>query len=247
MIKDASTYPYFMEHSFWKTLRIGGNSQIIKSLIQLGPSARKLLITEAIKGFYPISYASMLSFKRFSDVADDPESKAIAYMIYEVEKGDRPLIEGSEMTGILHCDQLKMMFESLINETIEMPSPESFDVLKKAKISDANIVKSMAICDIIENTAPYVIHFYQDFLIQCQVAFDVSSENVKRGYLDEHNLTEGDSCSEQHIEMLDKMKGKYQELEVSEEYEFEKNNFIELVNDHFSDHHSKILEILKAA
>lgn len=65
----------------------------------------------------------------------------------------------------------------------------------------------MAICDIIENTAPYVIHFYQDFLVQCQLAMGVSSEHLKRNYLDEHNLTEGDACEAQHIDMINRMKG----------------------------------------
>lgn len=161
MSKEASEYPYFMSHPFWNILRIGGGNNISQILLKLNADQRKSFITEAIKGFYPVSYASLLSFKRFGDLAEDPESKEIAYMIYEVEKGDNPLIKGSEMTGILHCDQLKMMFESLIGEDIHINSPETFDVLQNAKIEDASIVKSMAICDTIK-----ILHLMSSIFIR---------------------------------------------------------------------------------
>ena len=61
---------------------------------------------------------ALLGFKRFSDLAENPESKAIAHEIYLVEKGEKPLIEGAEMTGVLHCDQMKMMFESLLGDEL---------------------------------------------------------------------------------------------------------------------------------
>lgn len=111
-------------------------------------------MAEAVKGFYPVSYASLLAFKRFADLAENPESKAIAHEIYLVEKGEKPLIEGSDMTGVLHCNQMKMMFESLLGDELPIAEPEGFEVLKKADIPNASIVKSMAICDLIENTAP---------------------------------------------------------------------------------------------
>ncbi len=247
MKKTTDAHPYFMAHPFWDSLRIHPNSKTFNALQKLDAPARRALIEEAVKGFYPVSYASLLAFKRFSDLAENPESKAIAHEIYLVEKGEKPLIEGSDMTGVLHCDQMKMMFESLLGETLQIAEPEHFEVLQKADIPQSSIVKSMAICDLIENTAPFVIHFYQDFLIQCQLAIGVPSEQLNRNYLDEHNLTEGDSCEDQHIEMLGKMKGNYRDLEQSEAYQQEKEGFIALVSAHFEQHRQKMAAIMDSA
>ena len=247
MKKSHHAHPYFMAHPFWDALRIHPQSQTFVALKKLEQPARKALVAEAVKGFYPVSYASLQAFKRFSELAENPESKAIAHEIYRVEKGELPLIEGSGMTGILHCDQMKMMFESLLGETLQIAEPEHFEVLKKADIPNSSIVKSMAICDLIENTAPFVIHFYQDFLIQCQLAMGVPSERLNRNYLDEHNLTEGDSCEDQHIEMLDKMKGNYLELEHSDAYAREKSGFIGLVSAHFECHRQNMAAIMEKA
>jgi hypothetical protein len=247
MKKSSTNHPYFMAHPFWDSLRLHPGSRTFEALKNLDYSGRRDLVAEAVKGFYPVSYASLLSFKRFSDLAENPESKAIAHEIYSVEKGEMPLIEGSSMTGVLHCDQMKMMFESLLGEALHITAPEHFEVLKKADIPNASIVKSMAICDLIENTAPFVIHFYQDFLIQCQLAMGVPSEQLNRNYLDEHNLTEGDSCEDQHIEMLGKMKGNYRELEQSEAYEQEKAGFMALVSAHFERHRQNMAVIMDTA
>jgi hypothetical protein len=97
---------------------------------------------------------------------------------------------------------------------------------------------------LIENTAPYVIHFYQDFLIQCQLALCVPSESVRRDYLDEHNLTEGDACEAQHIDMLDRMKAHYRHLEDSDAYKEEKTTFARLVSAHFEQHREGMSAIL---
>lgn len=230
------TYPYFMAHPFWHTLRICPESNTTERVAKMDSAGRRFFVTEAVKGFYPISYASLLAFKRFSDLTESPEAKAIAHEIYLVEKGEKPLIHGSEMTGVRHCDQLKMMFESLLDEQMDISEPDVFEILNKADIENADLTKSLAICDLIENTAPFVIHFYQDFLVQCQSAMRIPSEKLKRSYLDEHNLTEGDACEEQHIEMLGKMKSSYQHLLESDAYKQEQNNFIRLVEQHFEAH-----------
>lgn len=243
---SSASYPYFMSHPFWELLRIRTQSATFDALKNLGRERRYALVREAVQGFYPVSYASLLAFKRFSDLADHPDSKAIAYEIYMVEKGDRPLIEGSAMTGVLHCDQLKMMFESVIGESLSIDRPETFGVLQENDIPNASLLKAMAICDLIENTAPFVIHFYQDFLIQCQLALCIPSESVQRNYLDEHNLTEGDACEEQHIDMLDRMKAHYRHLSDSEDYESEKTQFIRSVNAHFERHRKGMLSILES-
>lgn len=240
----TASYPYFMSHPFWTLLRIHPQQGLFQALKKLSHTQQYALIKEAVQGFYPVSYASLLAFKRFSDLAEHPDSKAIAYEIYLVEKGEKPLITGSDMTGVLHCDQLKILFESVIGEPLSIHRPEDFEVLQETDIPHASLLKAMAICDLIENTAPYVIHFYQDFLIQCQLALSVPSESVRRNYLDEHNLTEGDACEEQHIDMLDRMKGHYRQLCDSEDYEREKLSFIRLVNIHFERHRNNIMEIL---
>lgn len=242
---SSASYPYFMSHPFWELLRIRPQSGTFSALQKLDRERRYALVREAVQGFYPVSYASLLAFKRFSELAEHPESKAIAHEIYLVEKGDKPLIEGSDMTGVLHCDQLKMMFESVVGKSLSIDSPEDFEVLQKTDIPNASLLKAMAICDLIENTAPYVIHFYQDFLIQCQLALCIPSESVRRNYLDEHNLTEGDACEEQHIDMLDRMKAHYRHLSDSESYKKEKKVFIRSVNAHFERHRKAMSEILE--
>lgn len=242
----TTSYPYFMSHPFWDFLRIHPQQGLFQALKKLSRTQQHALVKEAVQGFYPVSYASLLAFKRFSDVAEHPDSKQIAREIYLVEKGEKPLIAGSDMTSVLHCDQLKILFESVIGESLAINRPEDFEVLRETDIPNASLLKAMAICDLIENTAPYVIHFYQDFLIQCQLALSVPSEAVRRNYLDEHNLTEGDSCEEQHIEMLDRMKAHYRHLCDSEDYEKEKASFISLVNAHFERHKNNIAEILRS-
>lgn len=241
----SASYPYFMSHPFWELLRIRPQSATFGALQKLDRERRYALVREAVQGFYPVSYASLLAFKRFSELADHPESKAIAHEIYLVEKGDKPLIEGSDMTGVLHCDQLKILFESVVGESLSIDRPEAFEVLHETDIQNASLLKAMAICDLIENTAPYVIHFYQDFLVQCQLALCVPSESVRRNYLDEHNLTEGDACEEQHIDMLDRMKAHYNHLSDSEAYEKEKSRFIHSVKAHFDRHWKSMSGIIE--
>jgi hypothetical protein len=185
------------------------------------------------------------AFKRYAELAPDDTSKAIAWEIYLVEKGDKPLIPGSDMTGIRHCDQLKRLFESLIGEELPIESPEEFAVLQAADIPHASLTKAMAICDIIENTAPYVIHFYQDFLVQCQLAMGVSSEHLKRNYLDEHNLTEGDACEAQHIDMINRMKGQCAALTCTPEYATAQADFNSLAEAHFEAGRLEIEALLK--
>lgn len=244
MKNQVNTYPYFMSHPFWDALRIDNGTNALHGLQSLATHDLETLVCEAVKGFYPISYASLLAFKRFAEMADQPESRAIAWEIYQVEKGDKPLIEGSPLTGVPHCDQLKMMFESLLGTPMNMPAPEDFSVLQKADIPNASLTKAMAICDLIEHTAPFVIHFYQDFLIQCQVALRVPSELIQRSYLDEHNLTEGNACEAQHIDMLGRMMGHYNHLMHTEEYGAEQQAFIALVNEHFEQHRQRMLQLL---
>lgn len=245
MQTSSAPYPYFMSHPFWDGLRIGAHTSTFESLKAMTFEQRRAIICEAVKGFYPISYASLLAFKRFSKLAENETSREIAREIYLVEKGERPLIEGSGMTGVRHCDQMKMMFESVLGQPLSVAEPEDFEVLQLADIPNASLLKAMAICDLIENTAPFVIHFYQDFLIQCQLAMQVPSESIQRTYLDEHNLTEGDSCEDQHIEMLGRMKGNYRELEGSPAYAREQALFIEQVSAHFELHRLNMLRILE--
>ena len=234
-IKTMDSYPAFMNHPLWDVIRIARNSNLIGQLRKMNLNRLVSYITVAVSAFYPISYASLLAFRRFSTLSDDPEVKAIANEIYLVECGERPIIRGSEYTGIKHCEQLKIMFESLFsNINFDIPSPENFEVLRKADIENADLVKSLAICDLIETTAPFVIHFYQDFLIQCQLALGRSSEFVKRNYLDEHNLTEGDTCELQHIEMLGRMKLNYSDVISSTAYNTHQRIFVNLVSQHFS-------------
>lgn len=245
MNKSISAYPQFMKHPFWDHLRLHSASTTFSQLVRLEESERKHVVCAAVEGFYPISYASLQAFRRFSEIAPDAVSKEIAREIYLVEKGDKPLIKGSEMTGVLHCDQLKIMFESLVEAQLPIERPETFWVLHRADIPNASLTKTMAICDTIENTAPYVIHFYQDFLIQCQLAMGISSEYLKRTYLDEHNLTEGDSCEDQHIEMINRMKGQCAHLTNTPEYETEQRRFSLLVEAHFEQCRLKIEQLLK--
>jgi hypothetical protein len=242
---STSRYPAFMNHPFWNLLRIDASNQDLSDgLRKLSPAETHTLVTEAVQGFYPISYASLLSFKRFSELADNPESKAIAHEIYMVESGERPLVEGAPLTGVRHCDQLKIMFESLLKQSLPISEPETYAVIKQANITNADIIKSMAICDLIESTAPYVIHFYQDFLIQCQIALRIPSEQLERSYLDEHNLTEGDACEDQHIAMLAKMKGNYASGVNSTAYATAQAAFIALVEQHFDKSYHKMQALL---
>ncbi len=245
MLSARSQYPLFMNHPFWDFFRIGTNPDKYELLKGLKTEERYELLKAAVGGFYPVSYMSLLSFKKFSELTQYKDSREIAERIYLTEKGDLPLIAGSEFEGIKHCDQLKIMFESLLNMKFELPPPENYDLVKAVDIEHATLTKSMAICDIIENTAPYVIHFYQDLLVQCQVAFNISSEGIKRTYLDEHNLTEGAACEEQHIEMVTKMKLRYAELENSEEYATAGKDFCLEVNNHFDASLGRMNEVMK--
>lgn len=244
MEQSNEHYPYFMRHAFWRLLRIGTGSPLGEKLPLLDDDARRTVIAEAVKGFYPVSYASLLAFRRFSELADHPEARAIAREIYAVESGSKPLIQGSAFTGVRHCDQLKIMFESLLGRALPVDDPEAFEVLAVSDISRASLPKAMAICEVIEQTAPFVIHFYQDFLVQCQVALDIPSEKVQRNYLDEHNLTEGDACEAQHIDMLGRMMAPYAEVQHSPAYGEEKAQFIRVVSNHFEQHRQNILQVL---
>lgn len=244
MEQSNESYPYFMSHPFWRLLRIGTGSPVGEKLRLLDDEARGRVIAEAVKGFYPVSYASLLAFRRFSELADHPEAKAIAFEIHAVESGNKPLIEGSAFTGVRHCDQLKIMFESLLGRPLPVDDPETFEVLTVSDISQASLPKAMAICEVIEHTAPFVIHFYQDFLVQCQVAMDIPSEKVQRNYLDEHNLTEGDACEAQHIDMLGRMMAPYADVQESPAFREEKARFIHVVCDHFEHHRQAILAVL---
>lgn len=242
-----SNYPFFMNHPFWKYFRIGGNMDFINRLQRANDDARHQILHTAVSGFYPISYLSMISFQQCSLLAQIPTTRNIAYDIFQIESGNRPLIEGSLYYGMRHCDQLKMMFESILGRNLELEKAEKFHIIEELEIHNASLIKILAICEIIEKTAPFVIYFYQDLLIQCQVAWNISSELVKRNYLDEHNLTEGDSTPGQHIGMVNEMLNPYINSKTRVEFEQARIEFLKKTSDHFDLFERNLAALMKVS
>jgi hypothetical protein len=233
-----------MDHPFWTevlSIPVTGQNLWINKLKSESFKTQSRFLQLIVEGFYPISFASLLSFKRVSEISKYPETVKIARNFYDIESGIFPIIPDSPNKNLPHCDQLKLMIQSLARDLkFNISEPETFAIHQKLQIADAKLVKALAFCECIENTAPQVISFYQDFMAQWQCTMNVSSKFINRIYLDEHGLTEGSDSEHQHIQMVSKMMMPYNDLVTSQEYSDSKRTFHALCIEHLNEVYERL-------
>lgn len=202
-----------MDHPFWRDVLAfpdRGVTSVIADAPDWSVEKQQRFLTLVVSGFYPISYCSALAFLRVADLSQDAETQRIAQLIGEIELGKHPLVPGAKHTDVRHCDQLKHLIASLLDGfVIDLPSPAQFPVVVATDFDTLTLPEALAICEVIETTAPSVIHHYADFVAAWQGTFRRPTRLLDRAYLDEHNLTEGESTEEQHICMLGRMMAPY--------------------------------------
>jgi hypothetical protein len=239
----------FINHPYWENvlaIRENNQSSVIHHAITLPFEKKQEFLTLVASGFYPISYSSPMGFSRVAELADDSQAKEIAMHIYEVEHGKHPFIKGNWNQDVLHCDQFKLTLASLLDGCeIELPHPAEFTVNKKLDIQNASATLALAVCDVIEHTAPAIIQYVQDFVVQWQYLTSRKSSLVNRTWLDEHELTEGDMADDQHIGLIEKMKKPFGRIVESKEYENAKALYNRECIHHLDEVYAKILELVE--
>ena len=119
-----------------------------------------------------------------------------------------------------------------------------FSIIPKVGFDSLSLTGALAVSEVIERTAPGVIHAYADFVSKWQVMFQRPTQKLNRIYLDEHNLTEGKDHGAQHICLVDELMQPYQAELKSLAYQDEQNRFNCLCMDHFENVYQKIIAIL---
>jgi hypothetical protein len=238
----------FINHPYWENvlaIQDRNQSQIIHRAVTLPVEKKKEFLTLVASGFYPISYSSPLGFSRVAELTNDVQAKEIATNIYEVELGKHPFIKGNWNLDVLHCDQYKLTLASLMDGCeIELPHPSEFSVNRKLDIKNASATLALAVCDVIEHTAPAIIQYVQDFVVQWQYLTSRKSSLVNRTWLDEHNLSEGDTAEDQHIGLIEKMMKPFGSIVESKEYENAKALYNRECIHHLDEVCGKIMELV---
>ena len=239
----------FMQHPYWRNvlgMPVQGKNDIIIKMTQASTPRQTAFLTLVVEGFYPISYSSPLSFYRVSELSHSEKTRFIANNIYEVELGKHPFIKGGKSQNVLHCEQLKHTIASLVEGLeITLPRPDAFPLAEKINIPESDLCTSLAICEVIEHTAPDVINYMQDFVLQWQYLTNRPSNKINRTYLDEHNLTEGNESADQHIGMVDNMLRPHADLVNSAAYAKANFNFHSACITHLDTVYSKMLSLAK--
>jgi hypothetical protein len=226
----------FMNHPFWTQLM-----SIQSDLPSLNDSDKSAFLQLVVEGFYPISYYSHYSFKQFAKLTPHSEAKTTAQFISDTELGLHPLLGDVPYKGIPHYQQINLMLASLNQDPVyELSHPEKYAFFTEANAIDKTELQALAYCNLIEHTAVWVIHYYQEFLSKWQSKYKVSNHTIFRVYLDEHNLTEGDEAEDQHINMLNKMNGPYNTLIGNKDYQKAIDHLNKSANTHFDGIMTKI-------
>jgi len=226
----------FMNHPFWTQLM-----SIQNDLPSLNEGDKSAFLQLIVEGFFPISYYSHYSFKQFAMLTPHPEAKATAQFISDTEAGLHPLLGDVPYKGIPHYKQISLMLASLNQDPLyDLPHPEKYAFFTAANAIDKTEIQALAYCNLIEHTAVWVIHYYQEFLSKWQSKYKVPSNTIFRVYLDEHNLTEGDDAEDQHINMLNKMNDPYSKLIGNEDYLQAIDHLNKSASTHFDDIMAKI-------
>jgi hypothetical protein len=235
----------FINHPYWENV-LAIPSRVIHRAVQLPVGKQKEFLALVASGFYPISYSSPLGFGRVAELTDATQAKEIANLIYEVELGKHPFIKGNWNTDVLHCDQFKLTIESLIDDCeITLISPSEFAVNRNLDIQNSSVTLALAVCDVIEHTAPAIIQYVQDFVVQWQYLTSRKSVRVNRTWLDEHDLSEGDTADDQHIGLIEKMMKPYEAIVSAPEYEEAKALYHRECINHLDDVYAKIMELVE--
>ncbi len=240
----------FIAHPYWQkvlSIKIADReNHPVNLAVSLPAEKQAEFLTAIASGFYPISYSSPMGFKRVAELTEYSEVREIATNIYEVELGLHPFIKGNWNTNILHCDQFKLTIASLIkNLKITLPRPDDFTINRKLDLRHADMVLALAVCDVIEHTAPAIINFVQDFVAQWQYLTGKPSSEINRTWLDEHNLTEGDATEDQHVGMIERMMKPYAEIVNSVAYMEAKSHYNQRCMEHLDNVYARLLQLVE--
>ena len=219
----------FMNHPLWNEVM-----SISQDLPDLSEDQKADYLQLIVEGFYPISYYSLYSFQQFAKLTPHTLAKTTALFISDTEAGMHPLLGNVPYKGTCHYQQINLMIASLNgDEAYKLQHPTRYAFFSKANAINPSEIQALAYCNLIEHTAVWVIHYYQEFVAKWQSKYKVPNHKIFRVYLDEHNLTEGDEAEEQHIKLLNKMNNPYKEQLGNEEYQTALDHLNKSAMEHF--------------
>tara|TARA_R110000868_G_scaffold8205_3_gene42488 strand:+ start:81986 stop:82756 length:771 start_codon:yes stop_codon:yes gene_type:complete len=200
-----------LDHAFWHqffTIMPKPNEGLMR-IAEASHAEQVKFLTQVVDAFYVLPVMSTCVFKRMADLTDGEPSE-LATLIHETEVGLHPIIKGTRYDNIPHPEQYKLMIASLLDDcTIHHNQTYVRQFMAKTQVQHASLSQAIAMAELIETTAPSMIRGIEDFVAQWQVYTGRSSHSVKRNYLYEHGLTEGDESDEQHIVLVDKIVAQY--------------------------------------
>jgi len=233
-----------MQHPYWtKVLALpecGGINQYISTATTADQDTKRDFLQLVTNGFYPISLTSPIAFGRVAKLSTNVKTKRIANIIYEVELGKHPLINGHPYTNITHSEQFRMSIESLAKDNIFIPESEAENLIKNLKIRGCSLIQALATCDVIEHIAPEAISIFKDFYSQWQIATGRKSSDIDTTFFDEHALLEDNKSEEQHIGMVEKLLKPYKKIVENRTYKKKKQTYHERVFKHLDTVYNEI-------
>lgn len=218
-----------VNNNFWtEVLAVpeNGQNELLKKVSKSSLDKKIRLLSLIVEGFYPISSSSPITFNRVYELSNKENTKNLAKKIYEIELGKHPLIKKSKYKGIPHNEQFRLTIESLI-PNIELLKPYETEkaYLDSLNLSESNLSEALGYCYVIEGIAPYVIHYFQDFISQWSVYNNRKNSDINLVYINEHSLTEGDESPDQHIKIVRTMTEPHKEDINSKDYKKAIDNY----------------------
>lgn len=237
MLVDNTRYN-LLEHPFWEKVMFLENNEWVQYISQQNRQIQRIFLQYVLEGFYPLTALSPVVFKKVA-VLTDGKAKEFTTMIYETELGLHPFLKDSCYANIPHARQFKHLIESLLPDTeLNIPSKLSNQYTRDNSIHTACLTRAIGMAVIIEYNAPSIIWGLEEFVAQWQTYCKVPSSVIKRNFMLEHGLLEGNDSEEQHITMIESMLAEYQDLINIEEFERElvrfKNTYHALLDQVFA-------------
>src|SRR3989344_4082117 len=236
-----------MKHPYWTKI-LGmperGANRFLADMACANKGKQQAFLTWVAHGFFPISHSSPQAFGRVAEISQNAETRRLARFIYEVELGLYPLVKGAPHQGIPHTEQFRQLMESLVDGiSIPIPLQKKWEMLRKLDLAHADLAQPLASCYVIEDLAGPVINYFQDFVSRWQVLTRRPSRLIRRAFLDEHSLTEGD-LPEQHSGIVKRMLDSHKDLVETERYGEEKKRYNEVVREHLDRIYKKICGLI---
>jgi hypothetical protein len=204
MLNNNTLYD-LLAHPFWEEVMFIENNNWVQYISQTPAQTKQSFLNCVLEGFYPLTALSPVIYQRVSALTEG-KTKALSQQIYQTELGQHPLLKNSVYLNITHARQFKELIESLMPDlSLPTPSQLSYQYTQENNLQHASLTQAIAMAAIVEYNAPKIIHGLEEFVAQWQTHCKIPSAQIKRNFMLEHGLLEGNDCEEQHIAMIEEI------------------------------------------